>query len=175
MLRVSKKEIILQKMTIGTVLFDQAKGAAVVTLIDEAGDRMLPIFIGLWEGMAIYRELNRAPAPRPMLHDLFFNILQGFHTHLEKVVVDSLSDNTYFARLHFMQQDTPFIADARPSDAIALAVKFQAPIYVAEDILVAAGQQTRETVAEDKGTATVTEDIQAWLENIRPEDFADPQ
>jgi bifunctional DNase/RNase len=175
MLPVSKKENILQKMTIGTVLFDQAKGAAVVTLIEESGERMLPIFIGLWEGMAIYRELNRAPAHRPMLHDLFVNILQGLQTHLEKVVVDSLSDNTYFARLHFVQHDTPLIADARPSDAIALAVKLQAPIYVAEDILVTAGQQARGAVAEEKSATTVTEDVQAWLENVRPEDFADPQ
>jgi bifunctional DNase/RNase len=175
MLRGAKKENILQKMTIGTVLFDQAKGAAVVTLVEESGDRMLPIFIGMWEGMAIYRELNRAPAQRPMLHDLFFNILQGLHTHLEKVVVDSMRDNTYFARLHFMQHNAPLIADARPSDAIALAVKFQAPIYVAEDILVTAGKPTQEAVAEEKSAATTTEDVQAWLENIRPEDFADPQ
>jgi bifunctional DNase/RNase len=175
MLVVSRKEKTLRKVAIGTVLFDQAKQAAVVTLVEEAGDRILPIFIGLWEGMAIYRELNRAPAPRPMLHDIFFNVLHGLHTHLEKVVVDSLSDNTYYASLHFMHHDAPLIADARPSDAIALAVKFQAPIYVAEDILATAGKHVQETLTEEKSEATVREDVQAWLENIRPEDFADPQ
>jgi bifunctional DNase/RNase len=162
-------------VAVGTVLFDQAKGAAIVTLVEEAGDRILPIFIGMSEGMAIYRELNRAAAPRPMLHDIFFNILQGLHTHLEKVVVDSLSDNTYYASLHLMHHEAPLIADARPSDAIALAVKFQAPIYVAEDILATAGKRVQEALTEEQSEATVREDVQAWLENIRPEDFADPQ
>jgi bifunctional DNase/RNase len=170
-----EKEDTLQKVTIGTVLFDQAKGAAVITLVEETGDRVLPIFIGIWEGMAIYRELNRASAQRPMLHDLFFNILQGLHTRLEKVVVDSLSDSTYYARLHFQQHDTTIIADARPSDAIALAVKFQAPIYVAEAILEAAGKRADFAGAEEEEHAPTTDDVKAWLENIRPEDFADPQ
>jgi uncharacterized protein len=168
----------LRKVTIGTVLFDQAKGAAVITLAEEAGDRVLPIFIGMWEGMAIYRELNRTAAHRPMLHDLFFNILQGLHTRLEKVEVDSLSDNTYFARVHLQQQDTTIIADARPSDAIALAIKFQAPIYVAEAVLETAGKREDFTTTEAEPTqsasATATEDVKAWLENLRPEDFADP-
>jgi uncharacterized protein len=175
MLMGPRKEERLRKMTVGTVLFDQAKGAAVVTLVEEAGDRILPIFIGLWEGVAIYRELNRALALRPMLHDLFCNILHGLHTHLEKVVVDTLSDNTYYARLHLMHHDAPLIADARPSDAIALAVKFQAPIYVAEDILATAGKRPQDAFEEEKSAASATEDIRAWLENIRPEDFADPQ
>ena len=168
----------MQKVTIGTVLFDQAKGAAVITLVEEAGERVLPIFIGMWEGMAIYRELNRAPSHRPMLHDLFFNILQGLHTRLEKVEVDSLRDNTYFARLHFQQHDMTLIADARPSDAIALAIKFQAPIYVAEAVLETASTRGDFTVAEEEPTQTqstsTAEDVQAWLENLRPEDFADP-
>ena len=166
----------MQKMTIGTVLFDQVKGAAVVTLVEESGDRVLPIFIGIWEGMAILRELNRTPSPRPMLHDLFCNVLQGLQAHLEKVVVDSLSDATYHAQLHLKQQDTAIIADARPSDAIALAVKLQAPIYVAETVLETAGKRedfAMETEEEPK-SATSKEDVRAWLENIRPEDFADP-
>ena len=117
----------MRKVAIGTVLFDQAKGAAIVTLVEESGDRILPIFIGLWEGMAIYRELNRAPAHRPMLHDIFFNVLHGLHTHLEKVEVDSLSDNTYYARLHLMHHDAPLIADARPSDATCAGGKVPGP------------------------------------------------
>jgi bifunctional DNase/RNase len=110
-----------------------------------------------------------------MLHDIFFNVLHGLHTHLEKVVVDSLSDNTYYACLHLMHHDAPLIADARPSDAIALAVKFQAPIYVAEDVLATAGKRVQEELTEEKSDVAAREDVQAWLENIRPEDFADPQ
>ncbi|MEE8292445.1 MAG: bifunctional nuclease family protein [Candidatus Tectomicrobia bacterium] len=167
-------------MKIGTVLFDQAKGAAIITLVEEEGERVLPIFIGMWEGMAIYREINRVASPRPLLHDLFHNILQGLHTRLEKVVVDSLGDATFFAQLHLRQHDTAVIADARPSDAVALAVKFQAPIYVAEAVLEVAGKRGDFAVPkgegdEDQGTPATTEEIQSWLEDIRPEDFAEPQ
>lgn len=168
-------------MTIGTVLFDQAKGAAMVTLVEEQGERVLPIFIGMWEGMAIFRELNRTPSPRPVLHDLLYNLLQGFQARLEKVVVDSVQDNTYFAQLHVTHHDLTMIADARPSDALALALKFQAPIYVADAVLATAGKRADFVMGDERreeeaeSSLGESEEIRAWLENVRPEDFADPQ
>lgn len=170
----------MRKMKIGTVLFDQSKGAAVVTLAEEDGERVLPIFIGIPEGMAIFRELNRTPSQRPLIHDVLYTILQGLQTRLEKVVVDSMSDTTFYARLYLRQQERLVIADARPSDAVALAVKFQAPLYVAEAVLEAAGKRgdfsvpTAETRPQQRNTEA-EEDLRDWLENIRPEDFADPQ
>jgi len=170
----------VRKMKIGTVLFDQSKGAAVVTLAEEDGERVLPIFIGIPEGMAIFRELNRTPSQRPLIHDVLYTILQGLQTRLEKVVVDSMSDTTFYARLYLRQQERLVIADARPSDAVALAVKFQAPLYVAEAVLEAAGKRgdfsvpTAETRPQQRNTEA-EEDLRDWLENIRPEDFADPQ
>jgi uncharacterized protein len=170
----------VRKMKIGTVLFDQSKGAAVVTLAEEDGERVLPIFIGIPEGMAIFRELNRTPSQRPLIHDLLHTILQGLQTRLEKVVVDSMSDTTFYARLYLRQQERLVIADARPSDAVALAVKFQAPLYVAEAVLEAAGKRgdfsvpTAETRPQQRDTES-EDDLRDWLENIRPEDFADPQ
>jgi uncharacterized protein len=170
----------VQKMKIGAVLFDQSKGAAVVTLVEEHGERILPIFIGIWEGMAIFRELNRASSQRPQLHDLFYTLLQGLQTRLEKVLVDALSDTTFYARLYFRQHETMIVADARPSDAVALAVKFQAPIYVAEAVLEAAGKRgefavSGEATQEERRETPASEDVRSWLENLRPEDFADPQ
>ena len=170
----------MQKMTIGTVLFDQSKGAAVITLVEEQGERVLPIFIGIWEGMAIFRELNRTPSPRPVLHDLVYNLLQGFQARLDKVVVDAVSDNTYYAQLHVTQQDLTMIADARPSDALALALRFQVPIYVTDVVLATAGKRTDFAVGEERreeapGALDTSEDVRTWLENVRPEDFADPQ
>lgn len=174
----------MHKMTIGTVLFDQAKGAAVVTLMEEGGDRMLPIFIGIWEGMAIFRELNRAAAHRPTLHDLVHNILLGFQARIDKVIIDALSEGTYYAQVYITQNGTTMIADARPSDALGLAVKFQATIYVAEVVLEAAGKRvdmagssetTAASTAETTSELLSTEDVHAWLENVRPEDFAEPQ
>src|ERR687888_342887 len=105
-------------MNIGTVLFDQSKGAAVITLVEEQGERVLPIFIGMWEGMAILRELNRTPAPRPVLHDILYNLLQGFQARLEKVVVDAVRENTYYAQVYVTQHDSTMIADARPIDLV---------------------------------------------------------
>lgn len=168
------------KMSIGTVLFDQAKGAAVVTLVEDKGDRVLPIFIGMWEGMAIFREINRSASHRPLLHDLFFHILQGFQAHLEQVVVTALEEGTYYAQLHITSPGTTMIVDARPSDAFALALKFQAPIYVAEAVLEAAGKRGDFALGSEAPTVSApepgsSEDIQSWLENIRPEDFADPK
>ncbi len=168
----------MQKMSLGTVLFDQAKGAAVVTLVEEQGDRVLPIFIGMWEGMAIFREINRAASHRPLLHDLFFNILQGLQARLEKITITALQEGTYYAQLHIAAPDTPMIVDARPSDALALALKFQAPIYVAEAVLEAAGKRGDFALGPEAAPAqeaASSEDVQSWLENIRPEDFADPK
>src|SRR5262245_66640111 len=126
-------------MNIGTVLFDQSKGAAVITLVEEQGERVLPIFIGMWEGMAIFRELNRSPALRPVLHDILYNLLQGFQARLEKVVVDAVRENTYYAQVSVIERDSTMSADARARDALALALKFQAPRYVADAVLETAG------------------------------------
>src|SRR4029453_15995935 len=97
-------------MNIGTVLFDQSKGAAVITLVEEQGERVLPIFIGMWEGMAIFRERKRPPAPRPVLHDILYNLLQGFQARLEKVVVDAVHENTYYAQVYVIQNNSTWLA-----------------------------------------------------------------
>jgi bifunctional DNase/RNase len=115
-----------------------------------------------------------------VLHDILYNLLQGFQARLEKVVVDAVSENTYFAQLYVTQHDTTMVADARPSDALALALKFQAPIYVADAVLETAGKRADFAVGEERRVEAEraldkTEDVRAWLENVRPEDFADPQ
>ncbi len=171
----------MRKVKIDAVLFDQSKGAAMITLAEEDGERVLPIFIGIPEGMTIFRELNRTSSQRPLLHDLFHTILQGLNTRLEKVLVDSMSDTTFYARLYLRQQENLVVADARPSDAVALAVKFQAPIYVAEEVLDAAGRRADFAVSAEtpqqprRREEAPEEDVQSWLENIRPEDFEDPK
>jgi bifunctional DNase/RNase len=111
-----------------------------------------------------------------LLHDVFANILHGLQVRLEKVVIDSLSGNAFFAQLYLRQNDALMIADARPSDAVALALKCQAPIYVADAVLQSAGKQEDVAMMEEaQGPPTSAEDVQAWLEDIRPEDFANPE
>ncbi len=172
----------MRKVKIDAVLFDQTKGMAVVTLAEEEGDRLLPIFIGIPEGMTIFRELNRTASPRPLLHDLIQTIFQGLHTRLEKVIVDAMNDTTFYARLYLRQHDALVLTDARPSDAVALAIKMQAPIYVAEEILETAERRSDHAVPAEtprpqrrEEPSKSEDDLHSWLENIRPEDFADPQ
>jgi bifunctional DNase/RNase len=95
-------------------------------------------------------------------------------------VVDVVQENTYYAQVYVIQHDSTMIADARPSDALALALKFQAPIYVADTVLETAGKGAdfaagEERRKEGERELAKTEDVRAWLENLRPEDFADPQ
>jgi hypothetical protein len=115
---------------------------AVVLLRDNQG-RRLPIEIGPFETMAIHYALQGTPAERPLTHDLFKNTLERLGTQIERVIIDDLWDKTYYAKVELASADAkaaPVIIDSRPSDAIALALRFSAPIYVAEDVLKTAAQ-----------------------------------
>jgi bifunctional DNase/RNase len=161
----------MHRMKVGMVVFDQAKGAAVITLLDETGKRALPLLIGVPEALAIFRELNRYPSPRPMVYDLFKNVLDGLHGNIERVVIDAFKDDTFYANI-FMQIDrAQLVADARPSDAIALALKAQAPIYVMEEVLDnAEAMGLTITATQQEGS---TDELQDWLKDVKPEDFGD--
>lgn len=158
----------MDRVRIGMVTFDQAKGAAVITLVGDTRDRALPLLIGIAEGLAIVRELNRTPTARPMVYDLFQNFLDGTKTNIEKVVLDRLEDETFFARIYFDVNGTPLVTDSRPSDAIVLALKKLAPIYVSPEVMTHAEQLgVADTEEEDLEETKVRE----WLENLKPEDF----
>jgi bifunctional DNase/RNase len=161
----------MHRMKVGMVVFDQSKGAAVITLLDETGKRALPLLIGVPEALAIFRELNRYSSPRPMVYDLFKNVLDGLHGNIQRVVIDAFKDDTFYANI-FMQIDrAQLVADARPSDAIALALKAQAPIYVMEEVLDnAEAMGLTITSTQQEGS---TDELQDWLKDVKPEDFGD--
>jgi bifunctional DNase/RNase len=102
---------------------------------DEQVSRAFPIVIGIWEAVAIDRNIKGKKTPRPMTHDLIENVIQGLDSRLEKVVVTDLKDRTFFARLYLKRNGKTVEIDSRPSDAIALAVQMKAPIYVNESVL----------------------------------------
>ena len=168
---MSRDSQAMHRMKVGMVVFDQSKGAAVITLLDETGKRALPLLIGVPEALAIFRELNRYPSPRPMVYDLFKNVLDGLHVTIERVVIDAFKDDTFYANI-FMQVDRgQVVADARPSDAIALALKAQAPIFVIDEVLDnAEAMGLTITSAQQEGG---TDELQDWLSNVKPEDFGD--
>jgi len=147
-----------------------------VVLLQEAeGRRLLPIFIGHPEAAAIHLALAGQKTPRPMTHDLFAAMLDGFSIGLEQVVVTDLRDRTFFAELHLQGPGGPQVLSSRPSDAIALAVRTGAPVFAAEDVLEEAGYLPPEE-SEEGGPAPATEEqveeFREFLDQVNPEDFA---
>jgi bifunctional DNase/RNase len=111
----------------------------VVVLRSEDG-RILPIYIGIAEAMAIHSALKNRIPPRPMTHDLLVDIINKLNARVEKVIIDDLIDNTFYARIVLKQNDHVVEVDARPSDSIAIAVRLGCPIYVEDKVLDEAGQ-----------------------------------
>ncbi len=121
--------------------FDRHAQAPVVILADAETARFLPIWVGPFEARAIALALAGIPAPRPLTHDLMKNVLEHIGVQFQKVIVSGLENNTYFAQIHLLFTDRPVEIDSRPSDAIALALRFDRPIFVAQDVFAASGQR----------------------------------
>ena len=119
------------------LIFDPYKNAYIVVLRDEENSHMLPIWVGKSEASAIGLALESVTAPRPMTHDLMKSFLETFDAKIISVVITDLNENTYFATIHLMYEDSEYTVDSRPSDAIALAVQFRPtlPIYVEDEVL----------------------------------------
>jgi bifunctional DNase/RNase len=145
----------LAQVRVRGLLFDPPSNYIVV-LRDEDGQEVLPIWIGKAEANAISLALESVQLPRPLTHDLMKNALEALEAKVISVVVTDLRDNTYYAKLHLTHHDAEITVDARPSDAIALALRTECPIFVAKEVL-----QRQQA----------DEDIAKWLENLRPEDF----
>ncbi|MCS7081584.1 MAG: DUF151 domain-containing protein [Bacteroidetes bacterium] len=114
-------------------------GAYALILQEVAGSRRLPIIIGAFEAQAIAIELEKVRPPRPMTHDLMRNMLEALNVHVQEVYIHDLRDGTFYAQIRYEHNGLEDALDARPSDAIALAVRVEAPIYVAESVLEEAG------------------------------------
>ncbi|MBM4133054.1 MAG: bifunctional nuclease family protein [Nitrospira sp.] len=145
----------ITQMKVRGLTFDPYSNTFVVILRDEHNVDMLPIWVGKSEASAISFALEGMAAPRPMTHDLMKAVLDEAGAKVISVVVTDLKDNTYYARVHLMSEDSEYSIDARPSDAIALALRADAPIFAKEDVI-------RQQASEELGQ---------WLENLKPEDF----
>jgi bifunctional DNase/RNase len=144
-----------------------------VVLLRERTDagRVLPIFIGPPEAQAIALAMDNIETPRPMTHDLFKNVLEDLGAVLERVVVTDLQDKTFFAELHLNQGGAARTISSRPSDAIALAVRFGATIFAAEAVLDAAAFTPVEEGPPNQ--EQVVEEFREFIEHVNPEDFVD--
>ena len=123
-------------------------GAYALILNEKNGNRRLPIIIGTFEAQAIALELESIKPPRPMTHDLMKNIVLSFNSSVQQIFINELSEGTFFAQILYERDDDRVELDARPSDAIAVAIRFGAPIYVHPDVLDEAGIVSEETARE---------------------------
>ena len=161
----------LKAMTISSVNMDQTTNSPLVILKEIEGDQTLPIWIGLLEATAIASEIEGVKFSRPMTHDLLKNIMDQADIKINKIEICDLRDNTYYALIHLTSRGRSLSIDSRPSDAIALALRTQAPIFVSDEVLKKSKQieATKEGVAADK-----SEQGKKWqdiLEKLNPDDF----
>jgi bifunctional DNase/RNase len=153
------------EMKIRGLMMDPVTNMPIVVLKEVGSDVVLPIWVGVYEANAIALEIEKVTTPRPMTHDLIKNLLLGLDTHVHKVVVNELRDDTFFAVI-WMERDGKVISiDSRPSDALALALRLDCPIYVDEDVLKHSKQAT---ASADRVSA---EDLRKWLEGLNDEDL----
>jgi hypothetical protein len=159
------------EMKVRGLALDPLSNMPIIILKDEEDKRSLPIWVGIFEANAIALELEKIATPRPMTHDLIKSILETIEARVLKVVVTDLKENTFFAVLHLQLGETEYTVDSRPSDAIALALRVAAPIYVDEDVVRKA--KTLEVATKD-AEPVKTDDpdrVKEWLGSIKPEDF----
>ncbi len=154
-------------MKVNGLALDPITNVPVVLLRGVKTSKTLPIWIGLFEANAIMSELENITSARPMTHDLIKNILQELGSEVVRVIITDLIDNTFYADIELMQNGSKVKVDSRPSDAIALALRVGAPIYVAEEVIA---KSKKIDVAQDNKVDTV-EKWKEWLENADPEDF----
>ena len=155
------------EMKVRGLTLDPLSNMALVVLRDLEDSKALPIWVGIPEANAIALELEQVPTPRPMTHDLIKNILEGIHASVVRIVVNDLRDSTFFATIFLSLQEQEVCIDARPSDAIAIALRAKAPIFVALDVIERVGS----TDVNAQNAVEDTEGLKEWLDNIKPEDF----
>jgi bifunctional DNase/RNase len=157
----------LMEVKVMGVVVDPKASNPVVVLVDLAGQKALPIWIGVFEAEAISRGLEDVVTLRPMTHDLMKQILDTFQVSLTRVVINDLKENTFYANLYINVGGKELIVDSRPSDAIALAVRVKAPIFVAEPVIEAA----KESGLFASNLLEEQDELKSIIENMKPEDF----
>ncbi len=153
------------EMSVHGVTLDPVSQMPIVVLkAKEDEDIVLPIWIGAFEANGIAMRLQDVEPPRPMTYELLRSVITELGGHVESIHINDLKDSTYYAQVYIIQGNNRIVVDSRPSDAINLALRFDAPIYVAEEVLEKSRVPEPEEESEKK-------ELREWLENIRPEDF----
>jgi len=152
---------------------DRTSNSYVVILREKGGERLLPIWIGQAEAESIVIEMHQMHRERPLTHDLCKNIIVQLGATVRHVNITRVTSRTYYAELHLASRDGGVVIDARPSDSIALALRFTAPMFAEESLLTAALIEESDVPADEPQSykPMTAEELKAYLENMRPEDF----
>ena len=163
----------MQEMTIYGVSFDLVGKQPIVLLKTADGNKFLPIWIGHAEAAAILMKLQSQTSPRPMTHDLFSEVLEQLGAQLVRVTITELRENTFYAQITFQAEGQELEVDSRPSDAIALAIRAEAPIFAAEQVIEESAIEFEgEEVNEEQLEAEVSR-FRNFLEDVTPDQFAE--
>jgi len=153
------------EMKIRGLMMDPVTNMPIVILKDMSGNAVLPIWVGVYEANAIALEIEKVATPRPMTHDLIKSLLLGLGTAVNKVVVSELKDETFYAVIWLDRDGDLISVDSRPSDALALALRLDCPIYVEETVLKSSKQ------AASVANKVPDEEVRRWLEGLNDEDL----
>ncbi len=153
------------EMKIRGLMMDPVTNMPIVVLKDVGSDVVLPIWVGVYEANAIALEIEKVTTPRPMTHDLIKNLLHGLDTHVHKVVVSELREDTFFAVIWMEREGKIISIDSRPSDALALALRLDCPIFVEDDVLKSS------KASSGSADRVSSEDLRKWLEGLNDEDL----
>ena len=153
------------EMSIKGLMIDPITNMPIIILRDQDGQRVLPIWVGVFEANAIALQIENVQTPRPMTHDLLKNVIDDLAGQVERIVVTELKENTFYALIHIRASERAILIDARPSDAIALALRTHAPIFV-EDAVI----QGARSVESDKDPTDVGR-LQKWLEGLSDDEL----
>ncbi len=153
------------EMKIRGLMMDPVSNMPIVVLKDVGGESVLPIWVGIYEANAIALEIEKVATPRPMTHDLIKNVLTGLEANIHKVVVTELRDDTFYAVIWMERQGRVISIDSRPSDALALALRVDCPIFVDDEVLKHSKQ------AGNLSDNATSEELRKWLEGLNDEDL----
>lgn len=160
----------LIQMKVFGLAIDPVTNTPIVILKDLQEKRALPIWIGLFEASAIATQLEKIDLSRPMTHDLLHDILKALDVNVTKIVINDLKNNTFFAVIHILSSGNTVVVDSRPSDAIALALRANAPIFVDEKVIEKSTSISSQKQASDLSKYS-SEELKDFLEGMSMEDF----
>lgn len=152
-------------MKVKGLVVDPISKMPIVVLENPRNEQILPIWIGVFEANAIALTIENVPTPRPMTHDLLKSFLDKLDIAIEKIVVNDVRNNTFFAMIHCRRAEQAIVIDSRPSDAIALALRMASPIFVEDEVV----KKAQGLKFDEK--AGSSEKLRSWLESLQPEDF----